>query len=237
MRSSSVVVGLVLGQDRPQVPFAEDQDPVGRLCSDGAHEPFRVGIRPRAPGRYLHSLDTGVGQGPVERRGELRGPVANQEAEVRSAVTEVHQEIPDLLHRPWPVRIRGHPEDVHVATANLHHEQAVHAAEDHCAVHVKEVRRKHRPGGTSNDCIKANAASGWHAVIGSSDTGPNGNGEVSSAFVDQTSCSSPGLFCLVSIDYTLSQGAIAWLTSYVNPNLDLYVGDNGFYSNWTVYGS
>ncbi len=53
----------------------------------------------------------------VGHRGELPGPVANQEPEVRGAVTEVHQEIADLLHRPRPARVGGHPEDVHVAAA------------------------------------------------------------------------------------------------------------------------
>src|SRR5262249_30137923 len=42
---------LVRGQDGPQVPLAEDQHPVGDLGPGGEHEPFRVGIRARAPGR------------------------------------------------------------------------------------------------------------------------------------------------------------------------------------------
>jgi hypothetical protein len=37
--SASVVVGLVLGQDRPQMPLAEDQHPVGDLGPGGEHEP------------------------------------------------------------------------------------------------------------------------------------------------------------------------------------------------------
>jgi hypothetical protein len=32
MGTTSVVIGLVLGQDRPQVPSAEDEHPVGDLC-------------------------------------------------------------------------------------------------------------------------------------------------------------------------------------------------------------
>ena len=40
----------------------------------------------------------------------------------------------------------GHPEDVHIAAAGLHHEQAVQAAERHCAVRVKEVGGQHRRG-------------------------------------------------------------------------------------------
>ena len=51
MGSPPVVMGLVLGQDRPQMPFAEDEHPVGHLCPDSEHEPFRVSVRPRAARR------------------------------------------------------------------------------------------------------------------------------------------------------------------------------------------
>jgi hypothetical protein len=40
-------MGLVLGQDRPQVPFAEDEHPVGDLCPGAEHEPFRVSVADR----------------------------------------------------------------------------------------------------------------------------------------------------------------------------------------------
>ena len=41
-----VVMALVLGQDRPQMPFAEDQHPVGDLRPGGEHEPFRISVGP-----------------------------------------------------------------------------------------------------------------------------------------------------------------------------------------------
>jgi hypothetical protein len=40
--AASVVVGLVLGQDQPQMPLAEDQHPVGGLGPRGEHEPSRM---------------------------------------------------------------------------------------------------------------------------------------------------------------------------------------------------
>ena len=40
MGAAPVVVGLVLSQDGPQVPLAEDQYPVGDLRPGGEHEPF-----------------------------------------------------------------------------------------------------------------------------------------------------------------------------------------------------
>jgi hypothetical protein len=115
-------MGLVLGQDRPQVPFAENEHPVGELCPGGEHEPFRVSVRTRAAGRDLHGLDPGTGQDRVECVGDLPGPVAHQVPEVRSAITQVHQQVADLLRGPRPVRVRGHAEDVHVAGADLHDE-------------------------------------------------------------------------------------------------------------------
>jgi len=42
--SLSVVVPGISGEDRPQVPFTEDQHPVGHLGPDGEHEPFGIGV-------------------------------------------------------------------------------------------------------------------------------------------------------------------------------------------------
>ena len=50
MGSPSVVVGLVLGQDRLQMPLTEDEHPVGDLGPGGEHESFRVSVRPRLTG-------------------------------------------------------------------------------------------------------------------------------------------------------------------------------------------
>jgi hypothetical protein len=74
--------------------------------------------------------------------GELPGPAADQEPEVRGPLAEVHQEVADLLHSPRPVWVHGDPEYVHVAGADLHDEQAVQALEGHRAVHMKEVGGK-----------------------------------------------------------------------------------------------
>ena len=107
MGRTSVVVALVLRQDQLQMPLAEDKHPVGDLGPGGEHEPFRISVRARAAGRDLHGLNPGVGQHCVERLGELSGPIANQEPEGRCTITQVHQEIADLLHGPRPVRVGG----------------------------------------------------------------------------------------------------------------------------------
>jgi hypothetical protein len=55
-----VVVGLVPGQDEPQVPLAEDQHPVGDLGPGDEYEPFRVGVRARTSGRDRQGCDAGA---------------------------------------------------------------------------------------------------------------------------------------------------------------------------------
>ena len=81
-----VVIGLVLGQDRRQVPLAEDQHPVGDLRPGSEHEPLRVSVRFRASRRDLHDLDTSPGQDGVIRCGELpgRSRIRNRKPAARS---------------------------------------------------------------------------------------------------------------------------------------------------------
>ena len=98
------------------------------------------------PGRDLHGLDARADQNRVERRGELPGPVADQEPEACGAVAGIHQEIADLLGGPGPVRVRGDSGNVYVAGADLDDEQAMQAPERYGAVHVEEVHGKHRRG-------------------------------------------------------------------------------------------
>ena len=143
MGAPSVVVSLVLGQDRPQMSLPEDQHPVGDLSPGGEHEPFRISVRARAAGRNLHHLDTSVGQDRVKRRGELPGPVTDQEPEAGGAITQIQQEAADLLGCPQPIGIGGYPEDVHVTAADLHDEQAIQALKGHRAIHVEEVGGEH----------------------------------------------------------------------------------------------
>ena len=126
------------------MPLAEDEHPVGDLGPGGEHEPFRMSVRLRAPGRDLHYLHPGAGKHRVERLGELPGPITDQEPEVRCAITQIHQQIPCLLHGPGTVRVRGHAQDVDVPGADFDHEEDVDAAQRDRAVHVEEARGEHR---------------------------------------------------------------------------------------------
>jgi hypothetical protein len=82
MGSPAAVMGLMLGQDRPQMPFAEVEHPLGDLgpavSTNRSAKRSRVGC-----GRVLHNLHIGIGQDRVKRCGELPGPVTDQEPEVR----------------------------------------------------------------------------------------------------------------------------------------------------------
>ena len=62
--SSPVVVPRIFGHHAAQVPFAEDQHPVGDLGPGGEHESFGVSIRARAPGRNPRCGDADAGQDP-----------------------------------------------------------------------------------------------------------------------------------------------------------------------------
>jgi hypothetical protein len=51
----------ISGHHDAQVPFAEDQQPVGDFSPGGEHELLRIGVRARTSGRDLDRFDTGVG--------------------------------------------------------------------------------------------------------------------------------------------------------------------------------
>jgi hypothetical protein len=60
MGSPSVVMALVLSQDRPQVPFAEDQHPAGDLRPGGEHQPFGISVGRRRRLHPIQMIGTGV---------------------------------------------------------------------------------------------------------------------------------------------------------------------------------
>ncbi len=133
-----IEVGLVAGQHRSEVPVTPDERQVQTLAAKTAHEPLRVTIRPRRPDRRRPGTDRG--EHSVERCGELRIPVADEELELGSALPEVDQEVPGLLGGPLPRRVRRHPKDVHPTGADLHHEEHIQPAQPH-GVDMQEVTR------------------------------------------------------------------------------------------------
>ncbi len=73
MRSSPVVVTCVLSHHHAQVPFAEDQHPVGDLRPGGEHKPFGISVCLGTSGR---DLDLWVPKTCVTWEGSQRSAVS-----------------------------------------------------------------------------------------------------------------------------------------------------------------
>jgi hypothetical protein len=119
MRVVPVVMAGVLAEDRPQVPFAVDEHPVGALGSCGAYPPLGIAVRARGPRRGLDHLHALGGGDLVEGGGELGVAVPDEEAEGAGPVAGVHDQVAGLLRGPCAVRMGGHAEDVHVPGRHL----------------------------------------------------------------------------------------------------------------------
>ncbi len=141
--SSTVVVPNVVCEHHTQVPLIEDQHAVGEFGSDCPHEPFGEAVRPWATRRNPDHADAHIGQDGVERRGELTGPVSDEEPELGEAIIEIHGQVADLLGGPPAVWIRGGAQHVHGPVADLQDEEHVDPREGDCAVYVEEVTRQH----------------------------------------------------------------------------------------------
>ena len=112
MRAMLVVMDGMAIQDGNQVPWPDDEYPVGHLGPDGTDPALGIGIRSRAARRDLHCLDPRAGKHRVECFGELPGPVPDQKSEPGGAFSQVHEQVPGLLGGPGAVRVRGHAEDI-----------------------------------------------------------------------------------------------------------------------------
>jgi uncharacterized membrane protein len=143
VRAAAVVVARVRVQRSAQVPPIRDEHPVDDLRADSAHEPLRVRVGPWVARSDLAHGDAGIGQHRVERGSELATSVADEEPEPLGPLAQVHEQVAGLLQRPRPGRVRRHAQDVHVATADVHHEEHVQALQSERAVDVEEVARRH----------------------------------------------------------------------------------------------
>ena len=90
-------------------------------------------------------LDPFGGKDRVERGGELRVAVADQEPVSASPLAEVHEQVSGLLCNPLLYGMRRHPQQVHPAGGQLDDEQHVQPPQQH-GVHGEEVHRQHTVG-------------------------------------------------------------------------------------------
>ena len=136
-----VEVTLVGAQHSTGVTIVVDQHPVGALGSDTADEPLRIAVRARRAPWRLDDLNTLSGEHGIERSGELRVPVADQKPKPADSVTEVHDQVAGLLGGLLGRRVGRDPEDVHLPSGDLHHDQHVQPTQID-GVDMEEVRRE-----------------------------------------------------------------------------------------------
>ena len=129
--------------------LAEDQHAVQKLAAQGADQALADRVHAR-------SLDGGA-QDPgargledgVERGGEVRSAVAEQEPDVLEPPVE--GEVAGLLHCPLTGGVGGDATEVHPAGAMLDEHQDIEAFQQH-GVHVQEVNREDPAGLAWRNC-------------------------------------------------------------------------------------
>jgi len=120
----------LLARMRPHERLADARD--AALLIIGWKEAIAGGVAGREPWRRSASGRLVLVDEPAEDR--------------RSSPIRRHQPLSGSRTRPWPlicgfrpVGMRGHAQDVHVAVADLEHEQDVEPTQRHRAVDVKEI--------------------------------------------------------------------------------------------------
>src|ERR1019366_5492749 len=93
MRPGRVVVHLVFGKDGAQMSLAEDQHAVQEFAAQGADEALADRVHPRRPDGGAHDPGAGGLEDGVERVGEVRSAVAEQELDVREPLAEAEGEV------------------------------------------------------------------------------------------------------------------------------------------------
>src|SRR6266581_3109269 len=98
MRPGRVVVADVLLEDLPKVAFIQDDEVVEALTTDGADEPFGVGILPGRLWGGEDLPDTDRPDDPPECVSVSPIPIPQQVARLGAVCGKG---LPDLLHRFW----------------------------------------------------------------------------------------------------------------------------------------
>jgi hypothetical protein len=100
---------------------------------------FADRIRPWYAGWTGKDPDAVCGEDHVERPGEPRIPVSEQEVDGGDTIAEVHQQVPSGLSGPGTGRVRRHPDQMCPAGTVLDRDQRVDPPEEH-GVHVHVMR-------------------------------------------------------------------------------------------------
>jgi hypothetical protein len=111
VRPVLIVVGLVVAQDPSQMGVVPDEGAVREFASASADPVFGDRVHAGRLDAAEHGPDAGIGEGGVERGGEVRAAVADHELEPVSLLAEVHEEVAGLLGGPLPGEMQGDAED------------------------------------------------------------------------------------------------------------------------------
>jgi hypothetical protein len=107
MRAVVVVVSNVLGKYLFEMSAPEDEDPIGALSADGAHESLGERICPRRSNGSLDDSDALSAEHLVEAGGELRVSVPDEELGCSRAFGKIRGEVASLLDDPLPHWVGG----------------------------------------------------------------------------------------------------------------------------------
>jgi hypothetical protein len=122
VRAVLIVVRGVLALDCAQVPPPRTEHPAGQLRAHRENPaPAPAGGCGLRGGIVTTSIPALAGH-RGGRAGELPGPVPDQDPGLPGLITEVHPQVPRLLHRPCAAAI-CHAENVRVAAAGFQDEQ------------------------------------------------------------------------------------------------------------------
>jgi hypothetical protein len=153
--------------------LVDDQKVVQAFTAHGPDKTFGECVGPWRPYGRLDHPGTDVGEHAVERRGELRVAVTDQEPDRGGPLAQIHQQIACLLRDPRPAGMTGNAEDVHAPGADFHHEELIRTADaaGRCRRGRNRTRAGHVParGGTA-------ANSDSRVVVSASDRQRRGSG-------------------------------------------------------------
>jgi hypothetical protein len=128
VRPVGVVVALVLAQYGSGMLLVDYQHAVEEFTANATDEAFGDRVGPRGLHGRPDDADVDRGEDGVERRGELRVPIPDEESEAAAGIVEVHEQVASLLGQPGAGRLGGDAEDVHPAGGVLDDEENIAGA-------------------------------------------------------------------------------------------------------------
>jgi hypothetical protein len=120
------------------MPFTQNQEPIQTLAADASDPSLADRVGPRRADRCLDDSAALAEEHLVESRGELGVAIVDEELHRGHALAQVHDEVPGLLHYPWPGRVGRHSGQMDTAVDVLNEEHRVQPGTEH-RLHVEEV--------------------------------------------------------------------------------------------------